>query len=180
MIDGSGRCSPYRTLGKPPTRGMYLVWVVTVFEALSTIAAFVPISPNLATSGQPTVEQFELIQSAGYELVVNLAMPSSSDWLAVEAELLDRLGLEYVHIPVLWENPILDDFDRLCDLLEMNPNRKLWIHCTDNMRVSAMIYLYNRLNAKLSHEVAWRYVEQVWQPNAVWMGLIEATLELYE
>jgi protein tyrosine phosphatase (PTP) superfamily phosphohydrolase (DUF442 family) len=151
-----------------------------VFEQLSEIEAFVPVSPNLATSGQPTPEQFERIQAAGYEVVVNLAMPSSSNWLAEEPELLDRLGLAYVPIPVLWENPVLADFDQLCAVLEANPGRKIWVHCAKNMRVSAMVYLYNRLRLKLTHEVAWRYVEQVWQPDAVWMGFIEATLGLYE
>jgi protein tyrosine phosphatase (PTP) superfamily phosphohydrolase (DUF442 family) len=151
-----------------------------VFEQLSEIEAFVPVSPHLATSGQPTATQFALIQAAGYAVVVNLAMPSSSHWLPEEPELLDRLGLDYVHLPVLWENPTLDDFDRLADFLEANPNRKIWVHCAKNMRVSAMVYLYNRLKLKLTHEVAWRYVEPVWQPDAVWMGFIEATLGLYE
>ena len=80
-----------------------------MFEQLSEIEAFVPVSPHLATSGQPTPEQFEWIQAAGYEVVVNLAMPSSSNWLAQEPELLDRLGLTYVVIPVLWENTVLAD-----------------------------------------------------------------------
>ncbi len=151
-----------------------------MFEQLSEIEAFVPVSPNLATSGQPTPAQFEQIQAAGYAIVVNLAMPSSSNWLAEEPELLDRLGLDYVAIPVLWENPVLADFDQLCEVLAANPGRKIWVHCAKNMRVSAMVYLYNRLQLKLTHEVAWRYVEQVWQPNTVWMGFIEATLGLYE
>ncbi len=151
-----------------------------VFEQLSAIEAFVPIAPNLATSGQPTPEQLAVIQAAGYEIVVNLAMPTSSNWLPEEPELLDRLGLDYVAIPVLWENPVLADFDQLCAVLEANPSRKIWVHCAKNMRVSAMIYLYNRLKLKLTHEVAWRYVEPVWQPDGVWMGFIEATLGLYE
>ncbi len=150
------------------------------FEQLSQIEAFVPVSPQLATSGQPTQTQFELIKSAGYQVVLNLAMPTSSNWLPEEAEILANLGLDYFHIPVLWENPTLEDFDQFCAVLEANQERKLWVHCARNMRVSAMIYLYNRLRANLAHEVAWRYVEPVWQPNAVWLGFIEATLELYE
>jgi protein tyrosine phosphatase (PTP) superfamily phosphohydrolase (DUF442 family) len=151
-----------------------------VFEQLSEIEAFVPVSPNLATSGQPTAAQFAVVQAAGYTVVVNLAMPSSSNWLPEEPEVVDRLGMDYLHIPVLWENPLLDDFDRLADFLAANQGRKVWVHCAKNMRVSAMVYLYNRLRLKLTHEVAWRYVEPVWQPDGVWMGFIEATLALYE
>ncbi|MBE9032509.1 protein tyrosine phosphatase family protein [filamentous cyanobacterium LEGE 11480] len=150
------------------------------FEQLSEIEAFVPVSPQLATSGQPTSAQFEVIKAAGYEAVVNLAMPTSSNWVPEEPEILANLGLDYFPMPVLWENPTLEDFDQFCAVLEQNQERKLWVHCAKNMRVSAMVYLYNRVRAKLPHEVAWRYVEPVWQPNPVWFGFIEATIELYE
>ena len=40
------------------------------FEQLSQIEAFVPVSPQLATSGQPTQAQFDLIKSAGYQVVL--------------------------------------------------------------------------------------------------------------
>jgi protein tyrosine phosphatase (PTP) superfamily phosphohydrolase (DUF442 family) len=150
------------------------------FEQLSQIAAFVPVSPQLATSGQPTQAQFELIKAAGYEVVVNLAMPTSTHWVPEEEKILADLGLDYFHIPVLWENPTLEDFTQFCAVLEANQERKLWVHCAQNMRGSAMVYLYNRLRANLAHEVAWRYVEPVWQPNTVWFGFIEATLALHE
>lgn len=150
------------------------------FEQLSQIDGFVPVSRQLATSGQPTQAQFELIKSAGYQVVLNLAMPTSSNWLPRESEILANLGLDYCHIPVLWEKPTLADFDQFCAVLEANQEHKLWVHCARNMRVSVMIYLYNRLRANLAHEVAWRYVEPVWQPNAVWLSFIEATLALYE
>jgi protein tyrosine phosphatase (PTP) superfamily phosphohydrolase (DUF442 family) len=149
------------------------------FEQLSQIEAFVPVSPTLATSGQPTIDQFEWIRDAGYGVVLNLAMPSSSNWLPQEPAILDRLGLDYIHLPVLWENPILDDFDQFCAVLEGHKTEKLWVHCAKNMRVSAMTYLFQRLKLGLTHEVAWRYVEPVWQPNDVWHNFIEATIELY-
>lgn len=150
------------------------------FEQLSQIEAFVPVSEQLVTSGQPTPDQFGLIKQMGYDAVINLAMPSSSNWVAEEPEILADLGLDYFHIPVLWDNPTLEDFDKFCAVLEANQQRKLWVHCAKNMRVSAMVYLYNRLRAKLTHEVAWRYVAQVWQPNDIWFGFIEATIALYE
>jgi protein tyrosine phosphatase (PTP) superfamily phosphohydrolase (DUF442 family) len=151
----------------------------TVAQQLAQIEAFVPIAPHLATSGQPTAAQFEAIKAAGYSVVVNLAMPTSSNWLPDEPEVLSNLGLDYVHIPVLWENPILADYDQMCETIDNHKDHKIWIHCAKNMRASAMMYLYQRLQVKLAHDVAWRYVTQVWQPNEVWHNFIEATLELY-
>jgi protein tyrosine phosphatase (PTP) superfamily phosphohydrolase (DUF442 family) len=150
------------------------------FESLAHIEAFVLISPHLATSGQPTAAQFASIQAAGYAAVLNLAMPSSSNWLPDEAVILDRLGMAYFYIPVLWENPVLDDFEQFCQVLEQHKAAKLWVHCAKNMRVSAMLYLYHRLQVGMSHEVAQRYLTQVWHPDPVWQGFIEAVLGLNE
>jgi protein tyrosine phosphatase (PTP) superfamily phosphohydrolase (DUF442 family) len=149
--------------------------VTPLFE----IPDFLPLSPVLATSGQPSAEQFGAIAAAGYERVINLAMPSSTNWLAVEPEVVAGQGMTYVHIPVEWENPTLADWDRMVAELEAEADRKIWVHCAKNMRVSAFIYLYHRITKGYGDEVSRRYLEQIWVPNAVWQGFIEAALDLY-
>jgi protein tyrosine phosphatase (PTP) superfamily phosphohydrolase (DUF442 family) len=146
---------------------------------LLAIEAFLPISSTIATSGQPTTEQFSDIASAGYSLVINLATPASSNWNPEENTIVENLGMEYVGIPIDWENPTLSDFDDLADKLTENAERKVWVHCAKNMRVSAMIYLYHRLRKGYSEETSRRYLEQIWQPNKVWQNFIEATITLY-
>ncbi len=146
---------------------------------LQQIQAFLPISFTLATSGQPTPEEFTAIASAGYSLVINLATPTSSNWNPDENILVESLGMEYVGIPIDWEYPTLSDFEDFANLLDENSERKIWVHCAKNMRVSAMIYLYHRLRKNYIEEVARRYLEQIWQPNEIWQNFIEATLMLY-
>jgi protein tyrosine phosphatase (PTP) superfamily phosphohydrolase (DUF442 family) len=146
---------------------------------LQQIEAFLPISFTIATSGQPTQEQFGDIASATYSLVINLATPTSSNWNPEENILVESLGMEYVSIPIDWENPTLSDFENLADLLDENPERKIWLHCAKNMRVSAMIYLYHRLRKGYTEEASRRYLEQIWQPNRIWQNFIEATVTLY-
>jgi protein tyrosine phosphatase (PTP) superfamily phosphohydrolase (DUF442 family) len=146
---------------------------------LQQIEAFLPISFTIATSGQPTQEHFGDIASATYSLVINLATPTSSNWNPEENILVESLGMEYVSIPIDWENPTLSDFENLADLLDENPERKIWVHCAKNMRVSAMIYLYHRLRKGYTEEASRRYLEQIWQPNRIWQNFIEATVTLY-
>ncbi|MCU0533495.1 MAG: protein tyrosine phosphatase family protein [Hydrococcus sp. Prado102] len=148
-------------------------------SSLQKIEAFLPISPTLATSGQPTTEQFSDIASAGYSLVINLATPTSSNWNRDENAIAQSLGMEYIGIPIDWEYPTLSDFENLADLLDENSERKTWVHCAKNMRVCAMIYLYHRLRKGYTEEVSRRYLEQIWQPNQVWQNFINATIELY-
>lgn len=148
-------------------------------SSLQQIEAFLPISPTLATSGQPKAEQFTDIASAGYSLVINLATPASSNWNSNENAIAQSLGMEYVGIPIDWEYPTLSDFEDLANLLDENTERKTWVHCAKNMRVSAMIYLYHRLRKGYTEETSRRYLEQIWQPNEVWQNFIDATIELY-
>jgi protein tyrosine phosphatase (PTP) superfamily phosphohydrolase (DUF442 family) len=146
---------------------------------LLEIEAFLPISQQITTSGQPTTQQFSNIASAGYSLVINLATSASSNWNPEEKAIVESLGMEYVSIPIDWENPTLSDFEDLSDLLDENVEGKVWVHCAKNMRVSAMIYLYHRLRKGYSEGVARRYLEQIWQPNKIWQNFIEAAIALY-
>ncbi|MCP2731521.1 protein tyrosine phosphatase family protein [Limnofasciculus baicalensis] len=150
-----------------------------MISSLQEIEAFLPISFTLATSGQPTAEEFTAIASAGYSLVINLATPTSSNWNPDENILVESLGMEYISIPIDWEYPTLSDFEDFADRLDENSYRKVWVHCAKNMRVSAMIYLYHRIRKNYIEEVARRYLEQIWQPNEIWQNFIEATLMLY-
>jgi protein tyrosine phosphatase (PTP) superfamily phosphohydrolase (DUF442 family) len=149
-------------------------------SALLSIDNFVPITNAIATSGQPTPEEFVAIQAAGYGLVINLATPSSSNWNPDEPAIVEKLGMEYIHIPVQWDFPTLADYETLADLLDECSDRKLWVHCARNWRVSAMIYLYQRLRQGLIHEVADRNLKAIWEPDEVWRKFIEAVVELYE
>ncbi|HBE19905.1 MAG TPA: hypothetical protein DDW51_20400, partial [Cyanobacteria bacterium UBA11367] len=140
-------------------------------------------------------EEFAYIASAGYNLVINLATPTSSNWNPDENTLVESLGMEYISIPIDWEYPTLSDFEDFADILDGNSDRetgakrdgtksplrdrKIWVHCSKNMRVSAMIYLYHRIRKNYIEEVARRYLEQVWQPNEIWQNFIDATLMLY-
>jgi protein tyrosine phosphatase (PTP) superfamily phosphohydrolase (DUF442 family) len=159
-----------------------LRWDATV--ELMTIGNFLPITPTLSTSGQPMPEAFEAIRSAGFSLVVNLATPASESWNPSEQAIVESLGMTYVGIPVDWENPTLADFEDLADLLDASldtsGDRQVWVHCALNWRVSAMIYLYQRLRRKQPQESALRNLAAIWVPNQVWQEYIDAVMELYE
>ena len=141
---------------------------------LEDIYNFIQISETIATAGQPTVEQFAAIQAAGYPTIVNLALPTSTNAIPNEQAIVEALGVDYVHIPVIWEEPTFEDLDRFFEVLEQNANQKVFVHCAMNMRVSAFIYLYQTIHQQVAEEVAKQTMEQIWQPNEVWQAFIES------
>jgi protein tyrosine phosphatase (PTP) superfamily phosphohydrolase (DUF442 family) len=145
--------------------------------ALTDICNYLQLSDQIATSGQPTAEQFVQIRAAGYEIVVNMAMPASKTWMPEESQLVVAQGMTYQHIPVVWENPTADNLITLFETLDRNTYRQVWVHCALNMRVSAMMYLYHRLQLGMDEAQAQSYLSQIWQPNEVWQHFIEQRLQ---
>lgn len=145
-------------------------------DELNLICNYLPIGPDLGTAGQPGPEQFALLRAAGYELVVNLAMPTSTGALPDEAALVAAQGMEYVAIPVVWEAPTLADLERFFDVMERARGRKVFVHCALNMRVSAFVFLYRVLRLGVPLDAARETMQRIWQPDGVWAAFVDDAL----
>lgn len=143
---------------------------------MEAIQNFVQINDRLATAGQPTIEQFTAIRDAGYTVVINLAVPTSEGAIKNEREIVESLGMQYFHIPVIWENPTIDDFNQFADVMQTHSDESVFVHCAKNMRVSAFVYLYRRSHDKISEEEAKADLYKIWQPNSIWRSFMETVL----
>jgi protein tyrosine phosphatase (PTP) superfamily phosphohydrolase (DUF442 family) len=130
--------------------------------ALTDILNFLPINDRLATAGQPTREQFTAVKNDGYELVINLAPSDSSNAIADEAEIVGAQGMQYVHIPVDWKAPQMEDLTRFFAIMEQNRERKVLVHCAMNLRVSTFVYLYRVLRADVPEPEAAVPLNEMW------------------
>lgn len=131
----------------------------------------------LWSSGQLSETDIASLPAHGVQLVINLALPTSSNALPGEAELVTKQGITYVHIPVEWENPRVEQFAQFVGVLQAFPNQKVWVHCAKNMRVSAFIYLYRKLVRGEAEEEANFPMRVVWSPNEIWQSFIKQVEE---
>jgi protein tyrosine phosphatase (PTP) superfamily phosphohydrolase (DUF442 family) len=133
----------------------------------------------LWSSGQLSARDIAALPALGVETVINLALPSSSNALAGEAELVTAQGIAYVQIPVLWEQPQLHQLTQFFGAMSTFKDRRVWVHCAKNMRVSAFIYLYRRICMNQKDEAALHPMREVWVPNPVWRAFIDDALTAY-
>jgi hypothetical protein len=77
---------------------------------------------------------------------------------------------------VVLEEPTLNDIDRFFNTLETNADKLVFVHCALNMRVSAFMYLYQRTQKQVSHEVAVENMNKIWTPNETWQAFIDQVL----
>jgi uncharacterized protein (TIGR01244 family) len=143
---------------------------------LANIYNMLSLTDNLGTSGQPTSAQLAAIKEAGYEVVINLATGTTPRDLPNEADVVAAQGMEYIHIPVVWGNPTEADLARFFEVMDATQDKKRFVHCIANMRVSAFMFLYRVLRQGMPLEEARVTMSQIWQPNPIWQKFIEAEL----
>jgi protein tyrosine phosphatase (PTP) superfamily phosphohydrolase (DUF442 family) len=147
--------------------------------ALQSICNFLRISETLGTAGQPTPEQFAAIKDAGYQVVINLAMPDSTNALPNEGQLVMEQGLDYVHIPVVWENPTLADLEEFFETMARYQGQTIFVHCALNYRVSSFVLLYRVIRQGVPVAEARAKLLEIWEPDAVWLRFIDDALLHY-
>ncbi|NJK29026.1 MAG: phosphatase [Acaryochloris sp. SU_5_25] len=143
---------------------------------LDQIQAFLALSDQVGTAGQPTAGQFADIQAAGYQRVVNLALVNSTDAIPEESEIVTNLGMDYVHIPVVWEEPTLADLSRFFAVMDDPTVTKVFVHCAKNMRVSAFMYLYRVIRQQTPREKAGEDLHYIWTPIPPWQAFIDRAI----
>ena len=141
---------------------------------LTAIRNFRRIDDRIATGGQPTEAQLRDIAAAGFQSVINLALTTSTDALADEPANVRALGLVHLHIPVDFEAPTAEDYDRFAAAMQAWRGRDVFVHCAANYRVSVFIAIYRVTVLGWRREAALAAVRDVWEPDAVWAAFFDA------
>jgi protein tyrosine phosphatase (PTP) superfamily phosphohydrolase (DUF442 family) len=144
---------------------------------MQKILNYIKINELISTSGQPKVEQFELIAKEGFEVVINLAMYNSSNAIENENKVVTDLNMSYFHIPVDFENPKLSDLKLFLNILQSLGANKVWIHCAKNYRVTAFMYVYHKYILNTPFDDIDISMFNIWSPTPVWQDLMKVAIE---
>ena len=143
---------------------------------LADITNFRQYSATFASSGQPTKDQFSAIAENGFERIVYIAFTNNTNALPDADQVVKGLGMEYMHIPVTWDNPLSSDFYAFADSLRRDTDKKTLLHCQVNARATAFSFLYRVIYEGVDIAEAKADMNTVWQPNETWRDFIVAVL----
>ena len=142
---------------------------------------FLRISERLACAGQPDEDQLGKIAADGYQVVINLGLSDGKYALRDEAASVARLGLEYFHIPVLFDNPRLAELATFITIMNEQRDKKTLVHCAVNYRASAFSGLYLFAEDEIDEPGLRAFIEKIWSPDPVWQQFIgEASRRIKE
>ena len=147
---------------------------------LEDIRNFLRLSDHLLSSGMPSAEQLAEVAEAGVQVVINLALPTSENALKDEDKIVETLGMEYVNVPVEWDNPTLENLTDFTQAMDAHRGKSILVHCQANYRATGFITLYRVNSLGWKKENAFKDLRRIWNPAEypVWEKFIEENLPL--
>ena len=125
----------------------------TPFSALAAIPNACEPLPGLVTGGQPTESQLAAFREAGGQVVIDIRAarePRPLDEVAVT----ERLGLEYVVVPVTAGSLKDETLERILEALRKAKGRPTLFHCASGNRIGAALIPYLVLDQAMEEEDA--------------------------
>lgn len=147
---------------------------------LSDISNYRQYNSKFASAGQPSAEQLALVARSGVKRVIYLAFSDNDSAIDSEDRVVKELGMQYVHIPVDFQQPTLEDFQLFVSIMQRDPDLDTLLHCQVNFRASTFSFLYRVVFLDVPTEKAKQDMDSVWQPNEVWYKFLRAVLNHYK
>jgi len=133
---------------------------------------YIKVDDNISTSGLLTKKDIKNIAKKGFDVVINLSVDDDRS-LEDESKIVSKNEMVYIHIPISWTNPQVDRMNLFFHILDafIKENKKVFIHCMKNYRVSVFIYRYKKdiLKEKGVKLIA----PKDYKPNKVWKKLLK-------
>lgn len=140
---------------------------------MNSIFNYIKVNENISTSGQPTIDEFEQIKNNNFEIVINLALCNSSNSLENEDKIVTNLGMNYFHLPVDFDKPNITTLKTFLSLMDTFYDKKIFVHCAKNYRVTAFMYVYHKYFLKTPFEDIDLSLLEEWSPNKTWQDIIK-------
>lgn len=137
-----------------------------------TIIHWQRLDERVTTSGQPTEDDLAALARLGVLHVINLALHTHERALKDEAGAVRHLGMNYIHLPVIFTDPTEADFAAFVSAFEATHPEAVHVHCIMNYRVSAFFYRYRRDVLGWEEAKAREAMDRIWRPEGVWDAFI--------
>jgi protein tyrosine phosphatase (PTP) superfamily phosphohydrolase (DUF442 family) len=137
------------------------------------IINFYQYSENLAAGGQPTAGQLKALKEDGFEAVFNISPASTRNYLADEAETVEKLNMDYVHFPIDCSNLKDSHYAVFSNVVKLFEGKKLFIHCGGNIKSSNLLHIYFVLEKGRDEAESIQELKKIQTPEAKWFSYFQ-------
>ena len=112
----------------------------------------IKISRRITVGPQPTQQLLERLAKRGFKTIVNLSRKGELDQVfqpEEEKELVEELGMEYLHVPVSLSNIKDSQIEEFCQSLETMPP-PAYVHCRIGQRAGPLSLIFHAMHKRLT------------------------------
>lgn len=157
----------------------FLAHPIATAAELADASNYRQYSESFASAGQPSAAQLKDAAELGFERVIYLAFADDHTAIDNEDSVVKDLGMEYIHIPVDFGNPTVNDFRIFERVMERENAPKTLLHCQVNFRASTFGFLYRTIILQVPMLDAKEDLDSVWVPNETWFRFIRSVFDDY-
>ncbi|MDD2798357.1 MAG: protein tyrosine phosphatase family protein [Bacteroidales bacterium] len=136
----------------------------------TTINNYYEYTDKLAAGGQPTLEQLQKLNEAGFEAVINISPVSARNAVHNEHQLVESLNMDYVHFPVDCSRLQEHHYLTVRSLFNSFEGKKVFVHCGGNIKTSNFVHMYSVLEKKMEESESLQTLLKIQQPEAKWFS----------
>lgn len=129
------------------------------------IRAFLQVTPDFCTGGQPRPTHFAELKARGVKAVLNLRTPGEHR-AEEEKSAVEEAGLKYFNIPVNYREPAEAQVDEFLKITDDPANRPMFIHCTAAIRVGTFWLIRRVVRDGMTWDAALEEARKVGLVNA--------------
>ena len=138
------------------------------------IANYFKYNELLSSGAQPSTAQIEALKAAGFEAIVNISPVSTRNALKDEAQVVEKLQMDYVHFPVDCSNLRPFDYNTFSGIMAGLDGKKVFVHCGGNIKSSNLIHMYHVLEKGIDEAESLKTLKQIQNPEEKWFSYFKS------
>ena len=119
------------------------------------------VDERLVTGGHLVGNGVETLKAEGVTVVIDLRDKPPAD----EQEQFAAHGIQWINIPVVWNDPEPEDFARFSEAMRAHEDEHVLVQCAANYRASAFTYLYRVVVDSVDEKEAAADLHAIWIPE---------------
>lgn len=133
-----------------------------------SIGNFYRYNDQLASGAQPSVDQIIDLKNEGFEVIFNISPSSTRNALHNEAEITEKLGMDYVHFPVDCSHLRPIHYQTFEGIMKGLKQKKVFVHCGGNIKSSNLIHMYDVIVNGKNERESLETLYKIQQPEDKW------------
>ena len=131
-------------------------------------------SETLASGAQPNIDQLSHLKNGGFEVVLNISPVSARNALQNEAEVVEQLGLDYIHFPIDCSNLRPIHYKTFEGIMNGVKDKKIFVHCGGNIKSSNLIHIYDVLVNGKDEKQSLETLYKIQNPEQKWFDYFKS------